>query len=110
MDLVVVFLKDVKEHKIVPESYVHDLCVSALKNRGNNACQNRLIFWSGECIEGLRYPNPNKNAKKSDTFPTGVGGAWYLGRTLFFTGNYKLFLNKREYILLKQYCIYCRRF
>lgn len=70
MDLVVVFLKDVKEHKIVPESYVHDLCVSALKNRGNNACQNRLIFWSDECIEGLRYPNPNKNAKKSDTFPT----------------------------------------
>lgn len=86
MDLVVVFLTDVGKHIIVPEEYVYGLDLKQLKNRGKNMSRDHLVYWSDDCIEGERYPEPNETAPKSKTFPAPAGGAWYFGRTIHFTG------------------------
>lgn len=86
MDLVVVYLTDVKKHIIVPEKYIYGLDLKQLKNRGKNMCRNHLVYWSDDCIEGERYPEPDESAPKSKNFPAG-GGAWYFGHTIHFTGK-----------------------
>lgn len=85
MNLVLVFLTKVREHVIIPEHYIYGFNVKALKNFGNNASRDQLIYWSDECIEGEKYPEPNFNAEISDVFPA-KSGAWYHARTIYFTG------------------------
>lgn len=86
MNLVVVFLTNVKKHIIVPENYVYGLSIKAVKNHGKNSCRDYLIYWADECIEGEFYPDPNSNAVESSIFPV-QGGAWYHGRLIYFTGK-----------------------
>lgn len=86
MDLVVVYLTDVRKHVIVPENYIYGFDLKKLKNRGKNMSQNQLVFWSDSCIECEVYPTPNEDAPKLKTFPPG-DGAWYYGRTIHYTGN-----------------------
>lgn len=89
MDLVVVYLTNVHEHVIVPEHYIYDLNVKSLKNKGKNPCRDYLVYWSDECVEGEHYPEPNSDATISMNFPAG-SGAWFHGRTVYFTGTYTL--------------------
>lgn len=87
MDLVVVYLTKVREHVIIPEHYIFDFNIKALKNFGRNACRDQLVYWSDECIEGQHYPAPKEDATVSETWPAGTG-AWYHARTIHFTGKY----------------------
>lgn len=89
MNLVLVYLREVKEHVIVPETYINGFdgtFLNSLKNNGNNPGRDLLIFWSKDCIEGKIYPEPDKNAGISKTFPP-EDGAWYKGRTIYYTGE-----------------------
>lgn len=92
MDLVVVYMTKVHQKVIVPEQYINGYnqeFVKHLKNKGNNAGRDHLIFWSSEIVEGEFYPDPDQNAKETTSFPPQKNG-WYLGRTLYFTGKTKL--------------------
>lgn len=89
LDLVVAYLKTVRQKVIVPETYINGYNTSFLKhlkNVGNNASRDHLIFWSNEIVEGEFYPEPDQNTKKMETFPPEKSG-WYVGRTLYFTGK-----------------------
>lgn len=89
MDLVVVYLTKVREKVIVPETYINgynNSFVKHLKNKGNNAGRDHLIFWSNEIVEGEFYPEPDQNAEELENFPPEKSG-WYIGRTLYFTGK-----------------------
>lgn len=89
MDLVVVLLKTVQQKVIVPEHYINGYNQSYLKhlkNKGNYACRDHLIFWSKDIVEGEYYPNVDPNAKELAIFPPEKCG-WYRGRTLWFTGK-----------------------
>lgn len=85
-DLVLAYLKDVREHVIIPEIYINGFDLKSLKNCGKNSCRDYLIFWADDCVEGEYYPVPDKRAPKKDTFPAGNGG-WYNGRTIWYTGK-----------------------
>lgn len=90
MNLVVVYLSKVREHIIIPEKYIHgfnDKFLQALKNYGRNPCRDQLVYWSDECVEGVHYPEPIKNAAVSEKWPAG-NGAWYHSHTIWFTGKY----------------------
>lgn len=89
MDLVVVLLKSVQKKIIVPEYYINGYNQSflkLLKNKGNNAGRDHLIYWSNDVVEGEFYPDPDQNAEELTHFPPQKDG-WYRGRTLWFTGN-----------------------
>lgn len=89
LDLVVVYLTTVREKVIVPEKYINGYdkgFLKHLKNVGNNSCRDHLIFWSKDIVEGKFYPDADQSAPKMETFPPGKCG-WYLGRTLYFTGE-----------------------
>lgn len=86
MDLVVVFLTHAREYIIVPENYIYGLNYKQLKNSGKNSCRDHLIYWSNDCIEGIFYPEIDKNAVISMELPPG-NGAWYHGRTIHYTGK-----------------------
>lgn len=88
-DFVVVYLTAVRQKIIVPETYINGYNKSFLKhlkNKGNNASRDHLIFWSKKVVEGEFYPEPDQNAKEMLVFPPDESG-WYLGRTLWFTGK-----------------------
>lgn len=89
MDLVLVYLREVKEYVIVPETYINGYgpdFLKGLKNQGNNCNRDHLVFYSDQCVEGHTYPEPDPNAKISETFPP-IGSSWYNGRTILFTGK-----------------------
>lgn len=89
MDYVVVYLTEVRKKVIVPENYINGYnqdFLRHLKNKGNNASRNHLIFWSNEIVEGAFYPEPDKKANELKIFPPEKNG-WYIGRTLYFTGK-----------------------
>lgn len=86
MFFVVIYLREAKVHIIAPENYIYGLDMKQLKNRGNNMCVDRLIFWSDDCVESKFYPEPDTNAPQSTTFPAGKG-AWYRGNTIYYTGK-----------------------
>lgn len=89
IDFVVAYLTEVKQKVIVPESYINGYSqsfVKHLKNKGNNASRNHLIFWSNEIKEGEFYPDPDQTSKSLNFFPPQKNG-WYIGRTLWFTGK-----------------------
>lgn len=88
-DFVVAYLTMAKQKVIVPEQYINGYSqsfVKHLKNKGNNASRDHLIFWSNEIVEGQFYPDPDKNATELTSFPPEKTG-WYRGRTLYFTGK-----------------------
>lgn len=87
MDYVVVYLTHIKTSVVVPEHYIYDLNLKALKNRGNNACRDHLVYWSNNCIQCEFYPEPNLNAVKTKVYSTADEGAWYHARTIYFTGQ-----------------------
>lgn len=69
MDLVVVYLKDVGKHIIVPEKYIHDLNTSQLKNRGKTASRHFLVYCTEDLIECEHYPDPIPDARIVNEFP-----------------------------------------
>lgn len=71
MDLVIVYLTDIREYVIVPERYIYGLDVKQLKNSGKNSCRDHLVFWSDKCIEGEFYPEPIFSSDISNAFPAG---------------------------------------
>lgn len=87
MDLVVIFLPNVGEHIIVPETYVYNLDMKQLKNRGRNSCRDYLVYWSDDSIECEYYPEPIPNASNMDKFPAGQGG-YFKGRLILFTSKF----------------------
>lgn len=87
MNLVVAYLSKVKEHIIVPESYIYGFNLKALKNYGKNSCRDQLVYWSDECEEGEYYPKPKVGACVTDSWPAG-DGAWFHARTIYYTGMY----------------------
>lgn len=89
MDLVVVFLTHVREYTIVPEKYIFGLDYKQLKNLGKNSCRDHLVYWSDDCVEDVYYPEPNLDFDVSRNFPAGKG-AWFHGRTIYFTSEYYL--------------------
>lgn len=91
MNLVLVFLTNVREYIIVPENYIYGLDINAVKNLGKNSCRNYLIYWSDDCVEGAYYPEPDENAAKSTQFPA-ERGAWFFGRIIYFTGISQCFI------------------
>lgn len=86
MDLVVVCLTNAGKNIIIPEHYIYGLDYKQLKNNGKNACRDQLVYWSDDCIEGFYYPEIDKNAVVKMELPAG-NGAWYHGRTIYFTGK-----------------------
>lgn len=90
-DLVVVYLRDVREYVIVPERYIYGLNYTQLKNKGKNSCRDHLVFWSDVCIEGAFYPEIDSNAVNSTELPAG-NGAWYHGRTIYYTGEIFIYI------------------
>lgn len=104
MNLVVVFLTKIGEHFIVPESYIYDLDMKQLKNRGKNSCRDYLVYWADDIIECEFYPEPNKDAVVMYSFPAGRGG-WFTGRTVYFSGDilykstYKGFFISTDFVL-----------
>lgn len=97
IELVVVFLTDVKEFIIVPENYILGLDINAVKNMGKNSCRDHLIYWSDQCVEGDFYPEPKKSAVVSKTFPAN-DGAWFHGRTVHYTGKFDILKIMRLHI------------
>lgn len=89
MDLAVIYLRKVRKHVIIPEKYIYDFNLNALKNYGKNPSRDQLVYWSDECIEGRYYPDINPNAVISEVWPAPTG-AWFYGRVLLFTGKYRL--------------------
>lgn len=87
MNYVVVFLKKVREHIIIPESYIYGFNLKALKNCGKNSCRDYLVYWSEDCIEGEYYPEPKEDAIVSENWPVSIG-VWCKARTIFYTGMY----------------------
>lgn len=85
MNLVVVFLSEVREYIIVPENYIFGLNIKDVKNLGKNSSRDYLVYFSDDCVEGTFYPDPIQNATESSQFPAG-SGSWYRGRIIHFTG------------------------
>lgn len=102
MNFVLVYLREVREYVIVPETYINGYgpaFLNSLKNKGNNSSRDQLIFYSDQCVEGENYPEPDQNAALSETFPPN-GNAWYHGRTILFTGKiWEKFVCDFEYVL-----------